>query len=148
MLVNTKEDDSLLSDLEVVFSCLRWHNMRLNPQKCAFAIKAGKFLGFMLAHQGIESNPNKCQAILEIKSPTFIKEVQCLTRRIASLSRFIAALARKGLPFFSLLKKESTFKWTLECKDEFTKFKRYLTCLTILSKPKNWQISIFISLCK
>ena len=30
-LVKTKDENSLLSDLEVVFSCLRRHNMRLNP---------------------------------------------------------------------------------------------------------------------
>ena len=47
----------------------------LNPQKCAFAIKARKFLGFMLTHRGIQMNPNKCQAILEMKSLTSAKEV-------------------------------------------------------------------------
>ena len=31
MLVKTKEEGSLLSDLEAIFSCLQWHNMRLNP---------------------------------------------------------------------------------------------------------------------
>ena len=43
-----------------------------------------------------------------------VKEVQHLTRRIASFSRFMAASTRKAFPFFSLLKKENTFEWTLE----------------------------------
>ena len=41
MLVKTKEKGSLLSFLEAVFSYLQQHNMRLNPQKCAFVIEAG-----------------------------------------------------------------------------------------------------------
>ena len=68
MLVKTKEEESLLYDLEVVFGRLRQHNMMLNPNKCAFAVEAGKFLGFMLTHRGIEANPDKCRAILEMKT--------------------------------------------------------------------------------
>ena len=76
MLVKMLEKKELLPNLETVFDCLRKHRMRLNPQKCAFAIKVGKFLGFMLTHRGIEANPDKCQAILEMKSLTSVKEVQ------------------------------------------------------------------------
>ena len=100
MLVKTKEKDSLLSDLEVVFNYLRWHNMRLNLQKCAFTIEARKFPGFMLTHQGIEANLDKCRAILEMKRPTSVKEVQRLLRRIASFSRFTVASAQKAFPLF------------------------------------------------
>ena len=53
----------------------------------------------MLTYHGIEAEPNKCRAILEMKSPTFIKEVQCLTGMIASLFQFLVTLACKALPF-------------------------------------------------
>ena len=91
MLVKTQEEESLLSELETILSRLRQHNMRLKPHKCAFAVAAGKFLGFILTRQGIEVNPDKCRAILEMKNPTMVKEVQRLTGRITSLSRFMAA---------------------------------------------------------
>ncbi|XP_057730210.1 uncharacterized protein LOC130945521 [Arachis stenosperma] len=52
MLVKTKEDGTLLSDLSEVFSIIRKHEMRLNPSKCTFTVKAGKFLGFMLTQKG------------------------------------------------------------------------------------------------
>ena len=84
--------------------------MRLNPQKCVFTVETRKFLGFMLTNRGIEANLNKCKAILEMKSPSSVKEVQRLTGRIASLSRFLAVSARKASPFFSLLKKENNFE--------------------------------------
>nr|KYP59831.1 hypothetical protein KK1_015272 [Cajanus cajan] len=52
--------------------------MRLNPEKCVFEVSGGKFLGFMLSNRGIEANPDKCQTILDMKSPGTLKEVQKL----------------------------------------------------------------------
>ena len=69
-----------------------------------------------------------------MKSPTTVKEVQCLTGRIASLSRFMAASAQKVIPIFSLLKKGNTFEWTSECEAVFSDFKQYLSCPPIMSK--------------
>jgi len=50
--------------------------MRLNPEKCVFGVEEGKFLGFMLTNKGIEANLDKCQAIMEMKSPKNVKDVQ------------------------------------------------------------------------
>ena len=88
----------------------------------------------MLTHRGIEANPDRCRAILEMKNSTTVKEVLRLTGRIASLSKFMAASARKALPFFSLLKKGNTFEWTPECEAAFDEFKKYPSCPLILSK--------------
>ena len=53
--------------------------MKLNPNKCAFEVSLGKFLGFMVSHRRIEANPDKIQAILNIEPPRNVKEVQSLT---------------------------------------------------------------------
>ena len=132
MLVMMTEDDKLVSNLEIVFGCLHKHKMRLNPKKYTFAVETGKFLGFMLTHWGIKTNPDKRRAILEMKSLTFVKEVQHLMRRIASLSKFLVVSAWKTPPFFATLKKESTFEWTSKCKGAFTEFKKYLSSPPIL----------------
>ena len=109
--------------------------MRLNPAKCAFAVEAGKFLGFMLTQRGIEANPDKCRAILEMKSPTCVREVQQLNGRLAALSRFLAGSALKSLPLFSLLRKGCQFEWTPECEEAFQEFKRFLSQPPILTRP-------------
>ncbi|RDX80914.1 hypothetical protein CR513_38470, partial [Mucuna pruriens] len=62
--------------LERIFNVLRRHRLRLNPNKCSFGVRAGKFLGFMLTERGIEANPEKCQAVTNVRSPKSIKEVQ------------------------------------------------------------------------
>ena len=91
--------------------------MKLNPNKCAFGVSSGKFLGFMVSHKGIEVNPDKIQTILDMKPPQNIKEVQSLTRRVAALNRLVSKATDKCLPLFKVLKK--AFEWTNECQRAF-----------------------------
>ena len=49
--------------------------MKLNPNKCVFGVTAGKFLGFMVSQRGIEVNPEKIWAIMELAPPKMVKEV-------------------------------------------------------------------------
>ena len=53
--------------------------MKLNPAKCIFGVSLGKLLGFMVSLRGIEANPEKVKAILDMVSPKTLKEVQRLT---------------------------------------------------------------------
>ena len=79
--------------------------MRLNPSKYAFGVSLGKFLGFMVSHRGIEANPNKIQAILNMEPPRNIKEVQSRNGRVTALNRFVSKVIDKCLPFFKVLKR-------------------------------------------
>ena len=76
-----------MTNLEEVFGELREYDKCLNPKKCTFGVGGDKFLGFMITHQGIEVNPNKCIAILEMCSPTNIQEVLKLNGILASQRR-------------------------------------------------------------
>jgi hypothetical protein len=69
ILVKSKEEDSHLDDLRETFETLRKYQMKLNPSKCAFGVYSGKFLGFMVSQRGIEANPDKIKAILEMQPP-------------------------------------------------------------------------------
>ena len=105
--------------------------MKLNPSKCAFGVASGKFLGFMVSHRGIEANPEKIKAILDMKSPQSIKEVQSLTGRVAALNMFVSKATDRCLPFFKVLKK--AFEWTDECQRAFQDLKTYLVTAPLLS---------------
>ena len=79
-----------------------------------FRVTAGKFLGFMVSHRGIEVNLEKVWAIMELTPPKTIKEVQSLNGKIAALNRFVSKVTNKCLPFFRTLKK--SFEWMDECQ--------------------------------
>ena len=48
---------------------------KLNPEKCIFGVSAGKLLGFLVSHRGIEANPAKIKAIEAMRPPGRIKDV-------------------------------------------------------------------------
>ena len=131
MLVKSQDEGKHLDDLQETFDTLRQYNMRLNPSKCVFGVSSGKFLGFMVSHRGIEANLDKIQAILNMKPPRNIKEVQYLTGRVAALNRFVSKPTDKCLPFFKVLRK--AFEWTDECQKAFQDLKIYLTAAPLLS---------------
>nr|KYP56507.1 Retrovirus-related Pol polyprotein from transposon 412 family [Cajanus cajan] len=106
--------------------------MRLNPEKCVFGIQGGKFLGFMITNRGIKANPEKCKAIIQMKSPQTVKDIQRLAGRLVSLSRFIPRLADKAEPIFTLLRKPKNFEWTDQCEEAFKSFETFLTTPPIL----------------
>ena len=120
-----------LDDLQETFNTLRQYNMKLNPNKCAFGVASGKFLGFMGSHKGIEANPEKIKAILDMKPLQNVKEVQFFTRRVAALNRFVSKTTDKCLPFFRVLKR--AFEWTDECQKAFQDLKMYLDVAPLLS---------------
>ena len=108
--------------------------MKLNPSKCAFGVSSGKFLGFIVSQRGIEANPVKVKAILEMSSPRTTKEMQSLTGRVVALNRFVSKATDKCLPFFKTLKK--ALVWTNECETAFQELKHYLSNPPLLSPSK------------
>ena len=124
MLVKSTAAKSHIVQLSEVFQILRNYNMKLNPAKCAFGVSVGKFLGFIVNRRGFEAIPDKIKAVLNMPSPSGIKEVQCLTGRIATLTRFISRASDKCQPFFQVLKK--AFQWDMKCEEAFSALKTYL----------------------
>jgi hypothetical protein len=59
MLVKNMTSEQYLKDLKEVFSILDRCQMKLNPFKCVFAIRGGKYLGFLVNSKGKEPKPNK-----------------------------------------------------------------------------------------
>ena len=79
MLVKSTTTELHIAHLSEAFQILREYNMKLNPAKCAFGVSAGKSLGFIVNNRGIEANPNKIKAVLDMLPPSNIKEVERLT---------------------------------------------------------------------
>ena len=134
ILVKIKEELVHLDNFRETFATLRQYQMKLNPSKCAFGVASGKFLGFMVSQRGIEANPEKVRAILDMTSPKTVKEAQKLAGRIAALNRFVFKATDKCLPFFKTLKQ--AFAWTDKCEAAFQELKRYLSNPPLLNLSK------------
>ncbi|KAK4382654.1 hypothetical protein Sango_2851300 [Sesamum angolense] len=80
----------------------------------------------MVTQRGIEANPLKIKAILDMKVPTNVNKVQRVMGRVAALNHFISKAAEKILYFFKVLRKAKTFERDTSCQQAFEKLKNYL----------------------
>jgi hypothetical protein len=109
--VASTKKSSFISDLVETFTNTRKAKLKLNPEKCVFRVTRGKVLGCLVSTNGIEANHDKIKAILQMHSLQTKKEVQKLTECIAALNKFIAKLAERSLPFFSMLRGSTKVEW-------------------------------------
>jgi hypothetical protein len=79
MVITTRKEESLISDLQETFDNLDRYKLKLNPTKCSFGVSIGQLLGFLVSSRGIEANPEKIQAILTMGKPAKLYKVQQLT---------------------------------------------------------------------
>jgi hypothetical protein len=98
VVITTRKEESLISDLAETFDNLNRYKIKLNPTKCSFGVSVGQLLGFLVSARRIEANPKKIQAILTMGNPTKLHDVQKLAGRVGALSRFIGRLGEKALP--------------------------------------------------
>ncbi|CAL8168152.1 unnamed protein product [Prunus armeniaca] len=135
MLVKAPKRADHLKNLVEAFGLLRQYRMKLNPSKCTFGVSSGRFLGYFVTQRGIEAHPRQIKAILEMKSPSTVKEIQSLMGRATALNWFLSRSTDKCKPFFKALKKGQRDKWDEECEVAFQSLKAYLTSPPLLSKP-------------
>jgi hypothetical protein len=137
VVITTRKEESLITDLRENFDNLDIYKLKLNPNKCSFGVTAGQLLGFVVSARGIEENPEKIQAILTMGKPTKLHQVQQPVGRIAALSRFVARLGEKALPFYALMKKsDKKFEWTVEADAAIAHLKKVLSMPPVLVAPK------------
>ncbi|KAK1694890.1 hypothetical protein QYE76_011587 [Lolium multiflorum] len=129
--------------LKETFDNLDKFCLKLNPTKCSFGVPAGELLGFLVSARGIEANPEKIQAIVTMRKPTKLKEIQQLTGRVAALSRFVARLGEKALPFYALIKQGEKFQWNEEADRAFENLKRAISTPPILVALKRKNLSSY-----
>ena len=76
MIIKSKVRKGHIANLRKFFKRIKEYRLRLNPQKCTFRVTAGKLLGFLVSDRGIEIEPSKIKAILDMPSPKSEKEIR------------------------------------------------------------------------
>ena len=72
-----------------VFEALSKSGLKLNKAKCQFEMTEIKFLGHKISEKGIEADPQKVVAVIEMRNPTSVKELQRFLGIMNYLSKFI-----------------------------------------------------------
>jgi hypothetical protein len=124
IVIASKKKETYISDLVKTFTNMCEARLKLNPEKCIFGITKGKVLGCLVSRKGIEANPDKIRALIQMQHLQSRKDVQKLTGRIASLNRFVSKLGKRGLPFFIVLIGSEKVVWGVEKQKAFDDLKK------------------------
>ena len=84
---------------------IRQFRLRLNSKKCTFGVTSEKLLGYMVSERGIEADPDKIRATLNMPAPRTEREVRGFLGRLQYISIFIVKLIDICKPIFRLLRK-------------------------------------------
>ena len=82
IVVKSSSENGHIDHLRLSFERMRKYGLKMNPLKCAFGVRAGDFLGFVVHKKGIEINQNKTKAIMELQPPSTKKQLQSLLGKI------------------------------------------------------------------
>jgi hypothetical protein len=135
IVVASKNKEDHLADLVETFANMQDARLRLNPEKCVFRVRQGKILGYLVSHRGIEANPTKIQAIINMTPPQSARDVHRLTGRLAALNRFISKSTERSLPFLKTLRGAKDFVWGSEQATAFESLKEHMLDLATLASP-------------
>ena len=81
-----------------VLDLTRKFNLKLNRDKCEFAVKSLTFVGDVLSEDGIKPDPRKTSAIVNMDRPQNKEEVRRFMGMVTYFPKFIPQLSTKSAP--------------------------------------------------
>uniref|UniRef100_A0A3Q2XGQ9 ribonuclease H n=1 Tax=Hippocampus comes TaxID=109280 RepID=A0A3Q2XGQ9_HIPCM len=117
LMVFGPTEQSALERLEMVFSRLKNHNLRLAPKKCHFLRRSVKFLGHVISESGVQTDPGKVEAINRVRvsdlmdsdglTPS-LKKIRSFLGMVLYYQHFIEDCSIKAKPLLKLLSGQKT----------------------------------------
>ncbi|GJY67412.1 reverse transcriptase domain-containing protein [Tanacetum coccineum] len=114
-------------------------NLVLNWEKCHFMVKEGIVLGYKISKSRIEVDKTKVDVIVKLPPPTPVKGIRSFLGHAGFYRRFIQDFSKIFWPMTHLLKKETLFIFSTECREAFETLKKKLTESSILVAP-DWDL--------
>ena len=124
-----------LSDIEGVLRRLQKARLKIKPSKCEFAKSSVKFLGHVVAANGISPDPANTAKLKNLTAPSTVKEVQQFIGLASYYRKFIKGFAGIAAPLHDLVKKNQGFIWTKVHQDAFEELRQRLLQPPILRYP-------------
>ena len=142
IFISSKTYEEHITHVRIVFQRLKDYGLRINAEKCEFAVNEIKFLGHIVTPEGIKPNPEKVEAILSYKEPIVAQDLKRFNMMINFYRDFLPSAASIQMRLQALIignkKKDMTvLKWTDDARSAFNEYKQLLASNTLLVHPNN-----------
>lgn len=134
-IIITPDFETHIRILNEVFRRLKEAGLALNKEKCVFCRDELKFLGYVINRAGLNTDPGKVSAIVDMPIPRTPRQVRQILGMVSWYRRFIPNMSTIVAPLTALTKKHVKFKWSLQCEEAFANIKNALISAPILSCP-------------
>lgn len=165
LMVFAPNEQVALERLEMVFSRLKAHNLKLSSKKCHFLRKSVNFLGHVICADGVKTDPEKVKAITDVKAVDLMdsdgatpchKKIRSFLGMVLYYQHFIERCSVKAKPLFDLISRTDTrgsrsrrrklnskvlctklspTDWTDKCQEAFDILKEDLLTSVALAHP-------------
>lgn len=133
ILVTGKNSEEHLARLRAVLQRLQDAGLKVKRNKCVFFSKSVSYLGHVIDSQGLHTDPQKVEAIVNAPIPQDISQLRAVLGLVNYYAKFIPRLASHLKPLYQLLEKDKEFKFDKPCIEAFRQIKREFSSATILT---------------
>ncbi|KAL7883911.1 hypothetical protein SRHO_G00015690 [Serrasalmus rhombeus] len=118
--------------LRQVLERTRSVNLKLNRDKCEFAVKSLTFIGDVVSEKGVSPDPRKTSAIVNMERPQNKDEVRRFLGMVTYLAKFIPQLSAISAPLRMLLEQKNEWMWLRQQEECFQNLKKILISEPVL----------------
>ena len=135
IIVFSQTVEEHISQLQTVFNRLKSAGLRLKPKKCHLFRRKVKYLGHVVSENGIQTDPDKTEAIRNWEQPTTVSNIRAFLGLCSYYRKFVPDFATLAKPLIKMTEKSSKFEWGPEQQESWMKLKQKLTTAPVLVYP-------------
>ncbi len=135
LIVVSKDLDSHVQQLSLIFQNLTQADLKVKFTKCEFLKSRIEFLGYLVDGDGIHTADSKVTAVKNFPTPKYVENVCFFSRPCWLLQSFCEELRFYCFSFNTSSQKDVPFQWNDAQQHSFTTLKDALTHAPILAFP-------------
>lgn len=133
LLVWGKDQEQHDARLHALLKKLEQAGVTLNADKCELSRSEVAFLGHVITTSGISPDPEKTEAIRDMKEPTNVSELRSFLGMVNQVGKFIPQLSEKDKALRDLLSKKNCWLWGVDQAAAFRVLKEALISPPVLA---------------
>src|SRR6266498_1938700 len=107
IIIYSKTWKGYLNHLRLVFEALRGAGLMVKVKKCKFARKELKFLGHVINREGIRTDPEKIEKMVNLEPPKNLKELWSRLGLFSFYRQYIKGFSTITKPMYELTQMEN-----------------------------------------